>query len=63
MRSAGARGQGVSPHLRKMVKLNMRMHKLGLRYRAEVPKRKRTMSLWLAFLRRHAPDLVGGKRP
>jgi hypothetical protein len=55
-------GQGVSPHLRKMLRLNVRMHALGVRYRAEVPKKKRSMSVWLAFLRRHAPDLCGGKR-
>ena len=57
-----ARGvQGVSPGLRKAVNLNIRMHKLGTRYRAETPKKKRSMKLWLQFARRHAPDLFGEK--
>jgi hypothetical protein len=53
--------QGVSPGLRKAVALNIRMHQLGLRYRAETPKKKRSMKQWLGYLRRHAPDLCGRK--
>lgn len=54
--------QGLSPLMRKAVKLNQRMHSLGQAYRAQTPKKKRSMQRWLAFLKLKAPDLLGGKQ-
>jgi hypothetical protein len=59
-------GMGVTRYaqgMRKAMKLNVRMHGLGQRYRAEVPRKDRSLKLWLAFLRHNAPDLCGGRRP
>jgi len=49
----------VRANYRKVQLITARMHRLGKKYRATVPKERRSMSAWLRFLKREAPRMKG----
>ena len=52
------RERGSAAGYKKAVAYAMRIHRLGKRYRAEVPPSKRGYDRWIAFLQKNAPDLA-----